>query len=224
MKQRQFPFLFGILLAVALTIYSGVLQGQMRNRWGPSPDTLRAADKLKEIPSQFGDWRLLSTGKLGETAEKMLECAGYIVRNYQNRSTGDLVSVTLLIGPPGPISVHTPEICLPSRNFQALGKREQVAIRDNNGQDDQFWALGYKAGNLSGDLLRVYYAWSAGGRWTAADDPRFKYAGQPYLYKIEIHAPLPPGSDMQADDRCNKFLIDFLPAARKYMIEPSRKN
>jgi len=153
----------------------------------------------------------------------MLECTGYFVRNYQNQATGDLVSVTLLLGPPGPISVHTPEICFPSKNYQVLGKREQVAISGADGEDDQFWALSYKANNLRGDTLRVYYAWSTGGRWSASGDPRFKFAGQPYLYKIQLSSPLPPGADLESDDPCRKFLQDFLPAARKYMLEPPGK-
>lgn len=219
---KRLYILLGVVLAVALTVSSGVLQGRMRNRWGPSPDTLRAADKLAEVSPQFGDWRLRSSGKLGDTSEKMLECAGYFIRNYQNQATGDLVSVTLLLGPPGPISVHTPEICFPSRNYKVLGKREQVAIHGADGGDDQFWALGYKANNLRGDMLRVYYAWSPGNRWSATGDPRFKYAGQPYLYKIQLSAPLPAGADLQADDPCKKFLEDFLPVARKYMLVPSR--
>jgi hypothetical protein len=216
--------LLGVVLAFALTILSGVLQGRMRNRWGPSPDTVHAADKLAEVPKQFGNWRLKSSDKLGEAVERELECVGYFVRNYQNQATGDLVSVTLLLGPPGPISVHTPEVCFGTRNYQALGKREEVAIRGADGEGDRLWALSYKANNLRGDMLRVYWAWSIGKHWSADADPRFKHAGQPYLYKIQLSSPLPAGADLQADDPCKKFLEDFLPAARKCMIESSGKN
>ena len=216
--------LLGVVFAFILTILSGILQGRMRNRWGPSPDTLRAAKLLDEIPTKFGDWQLRSTEKLGETSEKMLECTGYFVRNYQNQATGELVSATLLLGPPGPISVHTPEICFPTHNYQIMGKREAIAIRDANGREDQFWTLGYRAKNLRGDMLRVYYSWTDGDRWSADGDPRFKYAGKPYLYKIQLSAPLPAGADLKTDDPCKKFLEDFLPAARKYIVEPAEKN
>ena len=216
--------LLGVGLAFALTILSGVLQGRMRNRWGPSPDTVLAAGKLAEVPKQFGDWRLKSSDKLGESVERELECVGYFVRNYQNQATGDLVSVTVLLGPPGPISVHTPEVCFGARNYKALGKREEVAIRGADGRNDQLWAPSYKDNrSFRGDMLRVYWGWSTGKRWSADDEPRFKYAGQPYLYKIQLSSPLPAGADLQADDPCKKFLDDFLPVARKCMIEPSSK-
>jgi hypothetical protein len=214
-------YLPGIVLVVATTIVSGVVQGRMRNRWGPSPDTLSAAHKLAETPTQFGDWRLQSSGELGETASRMLECAGYLVRSYENQATGDVVGVTLLLGPPGPISVHTPEICYGSRNYQSRSERQRMAIRRADGQDDEFWALDYKANDLRGDLLRVYYAWSTGDRWSAAKDARFVYASQPYLYKIQLFSRLLPGTNAQSHDPCQMFLQDFLPVARKCLVEPS---
>ncbi|MFZ1936727.1 MAG: exosortase-associated EpsI family protein [Thermoguttaceae bacterium] len=216
--------LLGIVVAFGLTIFSGVLQGRMRNRWGTSPDTVRAADKLAEVPSQFGDWKLSSTGKLGETAERMLECTGSFVREYRDQTTNDVVSVTVLLGPPGPISVHTPEICFRSTGFSAMGERKELAIRGEDRQNDQFWALSYKANDVRGGVLRVYYAWSTGRRWAASGDPRFKYADKPYLYKIQISSLLPPGADLQADDPGKKFLRSVLPVARKCMIEPSDGN
>ena len=136
-------FLPGIVLVAALTTLSGVLQGRMHNRWGPSADVLSVANKLAEIPSQFGDWRLQSSEELGETAANMLECAGYIIRNYENQATGDVVSVTVLLGPPGPISVHTPEVCFGSRNYTSCSKRQRAAICRADGRDDEFCALDY---------------------------------------------------------------------------------
>jgi hypothetical protein len=70
----------------------------------------------------------------------------------------------------------------------------------------------------------MYWAWSIGKHWSADADPRFKHAGQPYLYKIQLSSPLPAGVDLQAGDPCKKFLDDFLPVARKCMIESPGKN
>lgn len=216
-------FWLAMVLVVGMTLLSGVLHGRMRNRWGPSPDTVFAADKLAEIAQQFGDWRLQSTGELDETARAMLECSGYFVRDYQNRVTGDVVSVMVLLGPPGPISVHTPEICYPSRNYQSRGERQQVTIPGPAGKGDTFWALDYKTDSVQGDLFRIYYAWNTGDYWSAADDPRFAFAGQPYLYKIQLSTRLPLGTKPGADDPCRKFLQDFIPVARKCLVPPNGK-
>jgi hypothetical protein len=218
---KHYWLLAGVVLVAALTVLSGVLQGNMRNRWGPSADVLSAVNKLVEIPAQFGDWRLQSSEELDKTAANMLECAGYMVRNYENQATGDVVGVTLLLGPPGPISVHTPEVCFGSRNFKSRSERQKVAIPGPAGADDEFWALDYAANNLRGDLLKVYYAWSKGDRWSAQKDARFWSAGQPYLYKIQLFSRLPPGTNTQTYDPCLKFLQDFLPVARKCLVVPS---
>jgi hypothetical protein len=216
-------FSLGIVLVAGMTLLSGILQGRMSNRWGPSPDTVAAADKLKEIPQQFGDWRLQASEELGKEAENQLQPAGYFVRRYQNQKTGDVVSVTLLLGRPGPTSVHTPEICFGSRNYESRSERQQVAIHRAAGSDDDFWALDYKTDDLRGDLLRVYYAWSTGDRWSAPNDARFAFAGRPYLYKIQLSGLLPPGANPQARDPCREFLQDFVPAARDYLIQPANK-
>ena len=219
---KRSSYAVAIVLVVGLTLLSGVLQGRMSNRWGPAPDTIAAANKLQEIPHQFGPWRLDSSDDLDKASREQLQPAGYMVRRYQNQQTGDAVSVTLLLGPPGPISVHTPEVCFGSRNYKSRSERQQVAIRGPGGADDEFWSLDYVVNDVRGGLLRVYYAWSAGDRWLALKDARFWSAGLPYLYKIQLSGLLPPGTtDPQADDSCRRFLQDFVPVAKKYLVEPA---
>ena len=218
--QRK-KLLLSVVAVAAVTVLSGVLQGRMRNRWGPSADMLAVAAKLKNLPAEFGDWRLRSSEKLGKASIIQLEPFGYFVHTYENRAAGAHVNITLLIGPPGPTSVHTPEICFGSRDYQSQGERQPVAIRRADGSNDELWTLDYKANNIRGDLLRVYYGWSTGDRWLAAQDPRFSLAGQPYLYKIQILHDLPPAGYGPSSDPCRKFLDDFLPVLRRCMVEPS---
>jgi hypothetical protein len=220
--KRQLFFLAVVLVAAA-TIFSGVLQGRLRNRWGPSAGTLAAADKLKQIPKQFGDWRFRSAGELGEVAVSLLQPDGYLVANYENQTTGDLVSVTLLVGPAGPTSVHVPEVCFASRNYQSQGERQRAAIRRADGSDDELWTMDYKASNLRGELLRIYFGWSTGDRWSATKDPRFTFGGQPYLYKIQVSCVLPATAGGPSTDPCRTFLESFLPAVRPCMVEPSKQ-
>jgi len=218
---KSIGYAVAIVLLAGLTGLSGVLHGRMSNRWGPAPDTLTAANRLREIPERFGDWRMLEAEALSESVRNMLQCSGEVVRRYQNRQNGDIVSVTLLIGPPGPISVHTPEVCFGSRNFRGRGERQAVSIPAVPGENNELWRLDYQVDNLRGDQLRVYYGWSAGGRWTAAKDARFEFAGRPYLYKMQLSSLLPIGGDPAAPDPCFRFLKDFIPAAKPYLAEPS---
>src|SRR5271157_2144912 len=149
MIKKQVWFVLSLAVVMALTVASGVLQGRIRNRWGPPEIMLAAAKKLEDVPRQFGGphndrWQLKSTETMDQYALEMLECTGYIVRTYENRKTGDVVSMFVVVGPAGPIAVHTPEICFPSQNYKSRDTRERVAIPDAQGQEDQFWALSFK--------------------------------------------------------------------------------
>src|SRR5512140_3244808 len=104
-----------VVLVAGLTIFSGYLQGRLRNRWGTPADLVAAAKLLEATPTEFGRWKLEKQTPLSENVARLLECAGYISGNYVDQATGEVVSVVVLLGPPGPISVHTPEICYSSR-------------------------------------------------------------------------------------------------------------
>ena len=71
-------------------------------------------------------------------------------------------------------------------------------------------------------MLDVRYAWSTGGCWSAASDPRYTYASQPYLYKVQVSTAVRPGVDLEANDSCQAFLQDFVSAAKDRLVEPPR--
>ena len=125
--RRRLP-LFGIVILVALTIYSGVLHGRLSWRWGPSERLLAAARRLQGLPKQFGDWELQEPGEDAPDIVATLECAGYVQGRYVNRQTGEQVRAALLVGPCGPMSVHLPEICYSGADYQVVEDRKHVTI------------------------------------------------------------------------------------------------
>jgi hypothetical protein len=216
------PRFLSIVLALALTLACGVLYGRLSNRWGPSADVRAAAAKLESIPGRFGDWKLKSREELGQSAVEMLQCVGHVSRVYVHQLTGETVRMVVLLGPPGPIAVHTPEVCLSSQDYRQEEARRRLAVGDAaGGAEDAFWSLMFRAKTLRGDLLRVCYGWSTGGRWLASDGPRYAFAGRPYLYKIQLESPLPPWAKEQTRDPCRRFLADFVPATRQCFVEPA---
>ena len=142
MKRYWFPL--SLTLVVALTLVSGVVQGRIRNRWGPSETMLEAARKLQDVPGEFGNWRLESSEEMSDDSLEQLECAGYIVRQYVNQRTGERISMFLIVGPAGPIAVHTPEICYSTQNYRSRDPRREVAVQDSKKQDlGTFWAMSF---------------------------------------------------------------------------------
>ncbi len=227
MNKRQVWSILSLAAVIAVTLAAGVLQGRIRNRWGASESMLAAAQNLQDVPRKFGGpqndrWQLQSAEPMSDDAAEMLECTGNIVRTYENRRTGEVVSLFVVVGPTGPTAVHTPEVCYSSQDYEVRDVRQPLAIADEQGQEDQFWALTFKSKRVQQDLLCVCYAWGTGGRWSAPNDARFAFVGRPYLYKIQLASKLPRGTDLKTNDTCRQFLQDFLPVLRQYLIENSK--
>lgn len=220
-KYRNYPvrkFFLGLIIVALITLVSGAIQGKVSNRWGPPTAMSDAAEKLEKLPKQFGDWESCDERRLDKETEQMLECTGHVSRRYVNQKTGEQVSIIVLVGPAGPISVHTPEICFSSREYKAYKTREVIPVDDEN----QLWGLNFRSIKLEAEQLVVYYGWSTGQKWVAADDARYDFAGAPYLYKIQLAGNVPLGSTGKSTDVCHTFLHDFLPELQKYLIDPKK--
>lgn len=216
MKQKQ--YLIAGLLAMGLTVASGAVFGKMSNRWGPPKGSLAAAEKLESFPEEFGNWKLQSSERMSDNVVAELQCSGHISRVYANQESGEVVSVAVILGPPGPIAVHTPEICYSSRAHKILEERKPTPAGESG---DEFWSLTFEKNDLTASLIRVYYGWTVGNSWAATDDPRFAFAGYPYLYKIQLASYLPAGTNLESNDPCENFLADILPVLRDHLIDCS---
>jgi len=223
---KCFASALGIVLVIGLTLASGIIHGRMSSRWGHSRDLLAMGRKLEEIPNQCGDWQLTSSRKMSAAAVNELQCAGHIVREYTNQETGSKVDVAIVLGPPGPTSVHTAEICYSSRDYAVPEERKRVTLRDSQGSEDKLWALTLQSRAINPNPLRVYYAWTAGDRWSAPESARLAFLGRPFLYKIQVAGDLMPGlgpvapasgTQPETDDPCREFLQAFLPVVREFL-------
>jgi hypothetical protein len=170
---------------------------------------LAAATHLRSFPQQFGEWQLLNEEPIGADALQMLSCAGYVNREYVNRKSGQSVSIAIIVGPPGPISVHTPEICFSSRAYTLSDEKVITTINDREGRAHTFWSIAFQPNNPSADQLRVIYAWTASDTWIAAKAPRFEFARQRTLFKLQLASVVSAPTD-RTNDPCHAFLVDLL--------------
>lgn len=203
------------------TLASGILHGRMSNR-GAGDRLLRQASARLEkgLPARLGSWRLVKTKELDEEVAKKLQCAGSLQGVYTNDQTGDNISVAIVAGPSGPISVHTPEICFSARDYEMAGERKPLAVLDKSRRKHQLWQLYANARNPSRANLRVIYGWSRGQEWEAASGPRFAYAGVPVLYKIQLATPATDNS--QNVDPTQDFLARFLAHIQSNLVTTTR--
>jgi len=209
------PFAAAIIITV-LTIVSGTIHGRMTLRWGQRPDVIGAGKRLKALPDSVGAWKAVADIPLADPVVKMLQCAGHVNRTYKNSETGDRVAVAVLLGPSGPMAVHTPEVCYSARDYRTSQGRVRWGFDCANGDQAEFWDVRLKANDLSGMLLRVLYGWTRDGNWHASQSPRFEFAGSPFLYKLQLAGPPPTDGDDR--DVCEEFLAEFLPQLKQHML------
>ena len=198
-------------VVVALTLLSGMLHGWHINRWDTSDELLHAGAHVASLPACIGPWEVIAEEELAANTAKVLQCAGYAFRTYQNAKTGQEVTLAILAGPPGPIAVHTPEICYSARNFtQQAGPTEVYPRPRPEGDSDSFWKIVFRPQELTPTRLHVYYAWNDGTGWSADENPRLRHGGKPYLYKIQLASTEPLISRRNAKDSCEDFLYHLL--------------
>jgi len=203
-------FVTVLAVGVGITVVTGVVCGRVSQRWGPVPDMVAAAEHLKSLPARIGSWQLVEENTMPAAVVQTLSCAGYVNRTYVDRHSGNTVSLAITVGPSGPISVHTPEICYSSQAYSIEAPRKRVQLPAEVGHGDAFWCTTFRSNSAIAEQLRVYYGWCADRAWTAAESPRFSFAGRPLLFKLQIASLVPPGEASEEQDPCRDFLEDLL--------------
>ena len=210
----------GVALLAALTLAGGAVAGRFENRWGQGVDLAAAGERLDRIPAQFGDWTLEDSQSLSPDVVEMLQCSGSVSRLYRNQKSGAAVTMTLVVGPPGPTSVHTPEVCYSSRDYKTVSAPERFRVKPPGSANAEFWGMTLEATDLRGGNLRVVYAWNAERGWVAPDRPRFRFGGARLLYKLQLAAAADDREPKHADP-CRAFLRDALPALDAALFQPA---
>ena len=174
---------------------------------------MAAGELLDAVPERIGDWEMRSSKPFDNETVQMLQCAGHFSRVYENTSTGETVTVAMLVGPTGPTAVHTPEICYSSRGQTIVESPTAVATRPETDPDESLWQMAFRSNDVEQNQFRVMYGWTGPeGHWRAASNPRFEHGGEAMLYKIQLAGPVAQRADKDGADPCQRFLRDFLPA------------
>jgi Protein of unknown function (DUF3485) len=210
-----------LTISALLLVASGVFHRIWTGAWSFSNEPAASAARLAEVPSTFGDW----AGVDLEVDARMLERAeavGFLSRRYVHRN-GAEVSVFMICGRPGPVSVHTPDICYGGLGFHVVESQHPYHVNPagETPAADFIWANFEKPEAVMPQRLRIYWTWKAGRGWQAPSDPRLTFGGAPALYKLYITCRPAPGSEQSEQDPCRDFMRDFLPQVEKVLSPAS---
>ncbi len=176
---------------LAILAASGVIQGRLDGRWSSSPSLDAAVGRIGRLPGRVGPWAG-EDGELDQVALRRAGIAGGLLRRYRDAGTGALVSVLLVCGRPGPISVHTPEVCYAGAGFE-------LAAPPSTPIPGFLAARMVREGPAALETLQVCWSWNASGAWEAPANPRLAFGARPFLYKLYVvGSPGPAGEDLEA--------------------------
>jgi len=202
-----------IAVAVVLLIGGAIMQGKLSERWSTFPELAESAKALDKTPLDVGEWRGEEGPQLDERTKQTAGAVGAVNRRYSNTTLNETVTVDLVSGRPHDMYFHTPDRCYPAAGFERGGKQQSVKIE---GIDAEFFTNTYIKSEPNGITnLRVYWAWSNDGKWTAPDDFKWKYGGNPSLYKLYVLVPVNNRDQSIDHNAATEFIRAFLPELQK---------
>jgi Protein of unknown function (DUF3485) len=208
-----------MIIVVSVIVLSGVVDGFWSDRWTASEELTAAAARLARVPMMVGDWEGSSLGEIDPRALAITEASGHVWRRYVNRRTGGIVTLLILSGRAGPLSVHLPETCYVGAGFEEAGERKKY--REPGPPLGEFWVYRFQKREAAvPEQLRVFCSWAAAGAWRAADSPRMEFARLPFLYKMYIVRQLSSADEPLTDDAAVEFIRVLLPELERSLLSP----
>ena len=211
-------FLAGLVLLLA----SGVVHGLWTERWHSMAGSRIAVERLNNVPMTIGTWDAVSRELEPRIIEKA-EIEGYMSREYVDRESGQVVSILLVGGRPGPIAVHTPDICFRGQGYKFTEEpmRQTFSLADRDKNAEAWTATPVRETAGLPDYLRVLWTWSFDGQWQAPDNPRITFAASPAIYKLYVTRPASSDSEPWEDDTCVAFLRLLIPELERALFQPT---
>ena len=176
------------LAAISLTVGPALIQGQYTNRWRTPPNLAAAGVRLHQLPRVFGDWQNSEDERpLSDAVCQELGLTEHFHRQYMHRSTGETVHVLLMVGPPGRLVRHPPDVCYANRANEQIGEIESMRV-DAIAEEHQFKLLEFRrTAQPVKSKFQVAYAFNHGEEtWNAPDSPRMAYGAASVLYKLQV--------------------------------------
>jgi Protein of unknown function (DUF3485) len=170
----------GIAVLLAAAGADGVLHQGLSD-----PKSLsEATRRLDRIPASIGAWT--STARTIDDRElRLAEIDGFVRRDYRHSETGQTVSLTILCGAAGPMSVHPPTACFEGVGYSLVSGPTVAGITDDSGHTVSLKKASFRLEESAvSEVIRVFWGWSTDGEWDAPSSARMSYRGQPWLYKL----------------------------------------
>ena len=210
-----------IVVVVGLLAADGYVHGLWTNRWQTTSHLLESAiARIEAVPMAFGDWEGEAMKPFSERIVEQAGFAGYISRRYTNRQNNSAVTILLACGRPGPLAVHTPDVCYRGSGYETAKTIKKHSEKSGDVTVEMWKAHFVKPNAATPMQLQVLWSWNAGASWQAPDNARFAFAGNPVLHKLYVIQEF-NGNDEQSGKTCSEFLSQFIPELNRKLFDKS---
>jgi hypothetical protein len=206
---------------LVIVLGTALAQGMWTQRWNPSPALEIASARLAGVALTVGDWQGEDVD-LDSDAVAQAKLVRAWMRRYTHRQTGAGLTVLLMCGRAGPVSVHTPEWCYGGMGYEMAGAPITYRVgADGSAATAEFWTARFtKSGSAIPDHLRIFWAWNAVGNWEAPTHPRLAFGRYPVLYKLYVLRNMTSVYDPVDDDLFLDFMHQLLPELTRALWAP----
>src|SRR5262249_49124868 len=110
-----------VLAGFAVILTAGLVHGLWTDRWTSPRAIEEACARLRGCTPALAGWTF-EDQEMADTAIAKAEVTGYRRWRCVRQSDGQVLTVLLLCGRFGPLSVHTPDVCYGGVGYQVAGK------------------------------------------------------------------------------------------------------
>ncbi|MBP62972.1 MAG: hypothetical protein CMJ62_15735, partial [Planctomycetaceae bacterium] len=175
--------------------------------------------RLQGIPLEFGDW----VGELKEFNEdqfKRSKCKGCFSTLYENKRTGDAVTVYLVSGTARNTTIHTPDWCYRGAGFEMQSKPNSYKI-DSESMSSEFVTTTFiRESAFEQQHLRILWTFTENGTWEGPVRAKIHFAGKVALFKMYLISPILKRDDSVEASPAKKFAVDFMPILTNVLFPP----
>lgn len=217
-----------VIVAVVLIALSVIPQAQWTNRFSERETTaeqLAMAARLKDLPTEFGDWKITEEAPIDERSRRVARIVGDFSYRFQNKNDPTKeVAVMVVCGYGRDMRQHTPDQCYIAGGFTAADSEQHYKV-DTKPTVSEFLTNRFRKvvpgqGTMN---QRVFWAFSDDGTWRAPAG-RHEIVTIPSVYKIYATTSLArDGRENLDESAAVDFLRDFLPVANKVLFPPKAK-
>jgi exosortase/archaeosortase family protein len=192
--------------ALAVVLAHGAVHAVWSGRWSDGAEISAYVARLDRVPMKLGDWEGEAL-RIDPKRQAIGEIEGYVLRRYVHRRSRGVVSLLVVCGKAGPISVHPPDVCYRGAGFDMVGEAGDVRL-----DGSEFRVASFRKRGEAAASLRIFWSWNDRKGWRAPGSPRIAFGAEPVLFKMYVVREVTGVVGDAATEPAAEFLRVLLPA------------